>query len=382
MKQNLKFETGKRECVLPRYLLSIELALFSLIGAVVFPASAHAADWGYEGVDAPPAPPAQRSIPVGPDGRATSLPPLKRKESPSELRARAGSLGNPEDNSSEKGSGGTTIGGTTIGGTGSANVGAPGGSKAPLAPTEVVTCWLELLGLVAPVAEAKDLPDVSALQSSLMDDQKGRFTEALSIARNGKDKLAIDSISSFWPLVKKKIADEDQLANYRLLFRALLRHRSTLGSIDPAEKEMLREALGPERVAVSGDPPLTEAAITAYTDMACFLYSQKNPALSVDADDNRELFEKVIRMKFQDAPSKADKAAMNNFPLSWARFRILYTDATPAMRKTLEKRTVSEAGLNGLEIQNPPLEKVLKSQLWRSTFTTAGGGPAKAKGSG
>ncbi len=104
---------------------------------------------------------------------------------------------------------------------------------------------------------------------------------------------------------------------------------------------MLSEVLGPERISVAGDPPLTEDSVDAYGDMACFLYEQAHPGKSVDAVDNRAIFASVIANKFNDAPTPNDKRAMANFALTWAKFKVMWLSADQTDRVTLLEQVAS-----------------------------------------
>ncbi len=225
--------------------------------------------------------------------------------------------------------------------------------------------WLNLLGLVAPIPDSGQLPEGPRYLNQLTEDQRERFGNTLKnlIAQDKRGEFA--SINAYWKRLNERMKDVDQRGNYRLLFRALLSMRADAADVSDAEKEMIFEALGPKRIAEPGPPPLTEDAIHAYTDMACFLYDYSHPGKTVDADDNRELYGLMVRDKFKKAPSDKDRVAMNNFPLNWAKFRILYQDADEEKRKVMAERIASPEGLKGMNNRNEMLESVLSAPSWK-----------------
>ncbi len=347
-----------------------------------------AADWGYD--NQPPAKetPAPDAESTGIPERSSVLPPTRHE--PLELEAQPRSLKLPAKTSPKKTPAKQETSEDTQTEDSSDDVAPEPAKTAPEPdssatsdtvpiPAGVVGKWLNLLGLIAPVEEMSQLPKAPNFHASLLADQKRRFIETLNGLLAGKDGKTLESISLFWAGVDKAAANEEQMANYRLLFRSLLRRRAQSSTIPSEEKEMLMEALGPQRVALSGEPPLTEEAINAYADMACFLYEKNFPGRTVDADDNRQVFIKVIKQKFEDAPRPEDKAAMNNFPISWAKFRIMYIDSSLTDRKAMESKIVSETGLAGMNIKNATLERVLRSPLWGGPGATAKA-PEKAVG--
>ncbi|MDZ4838175.1 MAG: hypothetical protein SGJ27_30700 [Candidatus Melainabacteria bacterium] len=232
-------------------------------------------------------------------------------------------------------------------------------------PKKIITAWLNLFGLVSPVAGPGELPKGPDYSSQLTDEQKKRFTATLKKLLSGKEQAGYKQIDSYWSALARLLQDTDHRSNYRVLFRSLLSMRADAKDIGEEERSMLHEALGPKRIAEIGPPPLTEDAIEAYTDMTCFLYEQSHAGKTVDAGDNRALFAMIVRDKFKKAPTDKDRMAMNQFPLSWAKFRILYTDANPSEKVLLAERIASEQGTRGLNIRNAMLEEVLSSQVWR-----------------
>ncbi|MBZ0184929.1 MAG: hypothetical protein K8F91_01665, partial [Candidatus Obscuribacterales bacterium] len=63
--------------------------------------------------------------------------------------------------------------------------------------------------------------------------------------------------------------------------------------------------------------------------------------------------------------SQKDKIAMANFPLNWAKFRILYSDASESDRTVLLKKLANADGSRGITVSNRLLEKVLSEKPWR-----------------
>lgn len=236
--------------------------------------------------------------------------------------------------------------------------------------------WLQLFGLVAPLA-GSDPSDPSALpsgpdySSSMSAEQKKRFSAFLHKKCSESGDNSYKSIVTYWPELEKAFSVEDHKGNYRLLFRSLLRMRAESTGVPAEERGILLEALGPERIAIKGEPSLSEDAIKAYSDMACFLYEQNHPGKTIDADDNRKLFDLVIRDKFKNAPAFADRLAMSFFPINWAKFRILYTDASEEERQVLVKKLGSAEKNEGATVSNALLEKVLSLPPWKEVVVKA-----------
>lgn len=229
---------------------------------------------------------------------------------------------------------------------------------------KIINAWLNVFGLCSPIADRHKLPKGPDFTTQLTDEQKARFTVTLKKLLNGKEQAGYKQIENYWGALARLLHDVDHISNYRVLFRALLSMRADAPDISDDERGMINEALGPKRIAEIGPPPLTEDAIEAYTDMTCFLYEQSHAGKTVDADDNRALYAMIIRDKFKKAPTDRDRMAMNQFPLSWAKFRILYTDANPSEKVLLAERIASEQGTRGLGIRNAMLEQVLSSPVW------------------
>jgi hypothetical protein len=116
-------------------------------------------------------------------------------------------------------------------------------------------------------------------------------------------------------------------------------------------------------VAVPGDPPLTEEAIDAYADMACFMYEQRHPGKTIDATDNRAIFASVICNKFSEAPTASDRKAVANFALSWAKFKIAWMRASSEKRE--EMLSHLEAGSKSANESNDQLiDLIIRSGPW------------------
>jgi hypothetical protein len=235
----------------------------------------------------------------------------------------------------------------------------------------LISSWMNILGLVTQIDKHGKLPEGPDYSVQLTQSQRNEFSVILKKLLNGSEQTAFRAIGGYWPALSKLLEDPDHRSNYRLLFRSLLSMRADSKDISAEERMMLAEALGPKRIAEIGPPPLTEDAIAAYTDMACFLYEHNHAGKTVDADDNRELYELIVRDKFANAPTAKDKAAMNDFPLSWAKFRILYTDANESEKLLLATRIASEQGTKGLNIRNAMLEEVLSCPVWKRFVISA-----------
>jgi hypothetical protein len=202
---------------------------------------------------------------------------------------------------------------------------------------DAIADWLELLNL--------------ASKQPLDEDQRARFRSQL-LHKLGTDRRPeVLSILKFWPQTAQDIKyGIDQKEGYASLYRALLRFESKSKQLSAEDAVILPEVLGAERIALPGDPPLTEDAVDAYSDMACFMYEQRHPGKTIDAVDNRTIFASVICQKYNNAPSPTAKKAMANFALSWAKFKIAWADAGPPQREqllaSLEAGTKPPAELN------------------------------------
>lgn len=224
-------------------------------------------------------------------------------------------------------------------------------------PPATVQSWLELLGLIS--QNSAELPEqftADKLSSQLTGDQGDRFKKVITERVQDPE---VAKIQNFWTQLRPKLSDADQRDNYRLLLRALLRMKAAKMDDSNPVKDVIQEALGPDRIAISGNTSLSEDAIGAYTDMTCLLYEKTHPGKTVDADDNREIFAQLVRNKFEQAPTEADKKAMNAFPLTWSIFRILYTNASDAERDKMSRELAESNKLSNLKITDKTLALVL-----------------------
>lgn len=192
--------------------------------------------------------------------------------------------------------------------------------------TQAVESWLELYQLVS-------------MDNELTEQQQQLVQQSLAAKLMAGQGAEVLSILEFWPTVKRVVTlMPGQRENYKDLFKALLRlelrsaqeTQANLSEKAGGELEVIAQLLGPERIAVAGDPPLTDAAIKAYADMACFIFEENHPGRTVDAEDNRAMFANVICEKYKAAPNAAAREAMLNFDLTWAKFKILWTKGTEA----------------------------------------------------
>jgi hypothetical protein len=221
--------------------------------------------------------------------------------------------------------------------------------------------WLELFDLISD--NSLDVPNKQKIKQYLSNKAK----------QSPASMQAVLSINTYWPKVKDVITkNEEQKANYRDLFKSLLRmsndaNKSNTSSSDGEDiiTDVIVQVLGPVRIAIAGNPALTEDSINSYADMACFLYEQKHPGKTIDADDNRLVFATVIREKFQNAPSIAAKQAMANFSLSWSKFKIAWVQANDETRHSMVDHLASDGVNTALILKNNPvLDSVLKQWQW------------------
>jgi hypothetical protein len=207
----------------------------------------------------------------------------------------------------------------------------------------------------------------SATPGQLTDDQIVRIKEFYGALLGKSDPRAV-AVLGFWPKLRVYLErNPDRHENYSSLIYSLLRARtrpgtSTASGAQQDETDLIAELLGPVRIAVQGAPPLTEDAVDAYADMACFLYEQKHPGKTIDAMENRAMFSNVIMQKYKDAPKPADRAAMTNFPVGWAKFKVLWAGADEAGRKALLTKLTAEGVQNTAHTPTDPmLAQVLKN---------------------
>lgn len=230
--------------------------------------------------------------------------------------------------------------------------------------------WLQIFGLVKPLANSEKIPD-GPLTKGLTKAQMAKFLAYIRGKLKGPQGGGFRAIETYWPSLQRSLGSAEHRANYRLLFRALLRMKAEEKGTAESEKHLLLEAIGPTMIAETKPPKLSSEAIDAYTDMACFLYAQTHPGKTVDFDDNRKLFALVIRDKFKKAPAYADRLAMSYFPVNWAKFRILYTDATDGERKVLVEKLAKKGKQSKQKVKNELLEKVLSCGPWKNILVAA-----------
>lgn len=223
----------------------------------------------------------------------------------------------------------------------------------------VAECWQQLFELAG--------------NSKLSDDQVQQLRALIVSRMNGGAQSAGEAkaILSFWPKVTSYLVSHpQQKENYGQLLRSLLRWRARMQSQDLAdaklndmatrENDLIVQVLGPVRVAVQAEPPFTEEAVNAYSDMACFVYEQRNPGRSLDASDNREIFANVVCEKFKNAPTEKDRLAMIGFDLTWAKFKIAWEESDNNTRGILlSKLAGSGAGVAWAQVKDPLLEQIL-----------------------
>lgn len=233
--------------------------------------------------------------------------------------------------------------------------------------TQAVEAWLELYQLVS-------------MDNELTEDQQKLVQQSLYAKLMTGQSTEVLSVMEFWPTVKRVCQlMPSQLENYKDLFKALLRLELRTAKANPSnlsekatgELEVISQLLGPERIAVPGDPPLTDAAIQAYANMACFIFEQNHPGRTVDAEDNRAVFANVICDKYRQAPDGPSREAMLNFDLTWAKFKILWTKGTDADHQQMlaQWNTGAKAAATPA-VKRPPvsdmtLAAVLNSGPWR-----------------
>lgn len=233
--------------------------------------------------------------------------------------------------------------------------------------TQAVEAWLEIYQLVS-------------MDNELTEDQQKRIQQSLYAKLMTGQSAEVLSVMEFWPTVKRMCQlMPSQLENYKDLFKALLRlelrtaqaNRANLADKASSELEVIAQLLGPERIAVPGDPPLTDAAIQAYANMACFIFEQNHPGRTVDAEDNRAVFANVICDRYRKAPDGPSREAMLNFDLTWAKFKILWTKGTEADRQQmLAQWNTAGKPAETPAVKRPPvsdmtLAAVLNNGPWR-----------------
>ncbi len=218
--------------------------------------------------------------------------------------------------------------------------------------TPAIEDWIELYDLVS--------------KEQVTAEQKERYRAALAHKLTTPRGAEVSQISEFWPEVRGRIkTNEDQKAAFAAFFRALLRFVTKSKTVTEDDSTILSELLGPERIAVPGDPPLTEDSVDAYGDMACFLYEQAHPGKSVDAIDNRTVFASVIARKYTEAPTEKDKKAMSNFSLSWSKFKVMWLSANESDRKQLYEQ-IAMGKPPASDIKDPLITTIFANGPWHS----------------
>jgi len=212
-----------------------------------------------------------------------------------------------------------------------------------------------------------DFFELAALHS-LSPDQKQDLKLFLSPTTKDSKFSEWAKVSAFMPDVNERVNEQSQDANdFGQLFRALLRLICSPGTLPKAQITVVENIIGPARIAVEGTPSLSEEAVNGYLDMACFMYEQKNPGKTVDADDNRLVFAHVIKDKFNEAPTEKDKLAMANFALTWYKFKVSYDVASKEERALLvqdldERKSLAKITAHSLTA------KILSNGPWHALF--------------
>lgn len=210
--------------------------------------------------------------------------------------------------------------------------------------------WIELFELVS--------------KEQITADQKSRYAEALNHKLTTPRGVEVSQITEFWPEVRGRIKNnDDEKAAFAAFFRALLRFVLKSKTVTEDDSTVLSELLGPERISVPGDPPLTEESVDAYGDMTCFMYEQAHPGKTIDAMDNRTVFASVIARKYSEAPTDKDKRAMANFSLSWSKFKVTWLSANESDRKQLfEQYTMGKPPSS--DIKDPLITTIFANGPW------------------
>lgn len=322
------------------------LVLLALSGcSLLNTRSASGQDWGYDDV--------QPSSPVGGSGSIQGASKVSGSGAKPSVKPSKGSGNEPKKAATQSKAGAVPHKNQRPGGLSAGTPGRlPGGGMDQLTAAQSVSqSWVELFELVAvqPLTEA----------------QKSRYAATIGRLAIGPLREELVAIQSFWPAVAPRIRESAEFReSFRSLFKSLLRMQERAKELDEERSAIIAEVLGPERVADLGPPPLTEDAVDAYADMACFLYEQKNPGKTIDGTDNRAVFASVVLNKFKDAPTEADRRSMVNFAVTWARFRIIYAEASEAEKVRLlgeleKKGTATVAGLS-----NPTVDHILRNGPW------------------
>jgi hypothetical protein len=318
-----------------------------------------AADWGYDNAESPTTPVIPLRAKVQSAATVTA-DPLRTQKAPA---GKAGGAANKtvarNGTAARPASGAAQVASPFARGTAT----AAGQSATTADSTSLVKqSWVQLFELAgAQQLENQQTQEILDLVQSKLNGSAAQKQEALSIL-------------VFWPKLTAYLgAHEDQRENYSSLLRALLRYKARnltggfSGGTEPDqeaanEANIISEVLGPQRLSVPGTVPFSEDAMNAYADMACFIYERRNPGKSVDALDNRAVFATVVSQKFKDAPTKKDQEAMAAFDLSWAKFKIVWTQADESQRAALLNGLMKQgAGAAWAQGHNSMLELVLNN---------------------
>jgi hypothetical protein len=207
-----------------------------------------------------------------------------------------------------------------------------------------------------------------AAMHSLSPDQKQDVKTFLPAQKKDGPGNGWGKVSAFMSEVQERVEQHSPEAeDFGQLFRALLRLTCSSGSLPKPQTTIIENILGPARLAVEGTPSLSEEALNSYSDMACFMYEQKNPGKTVDADDNRLVFTHVIKDKFNEAPTEKDKQAMANFALTWYKFKVSYDVASKEEKALLvqgldERKSLAKTSPNSLTA------KIFANGPWQVLF--------------
>lgn len=231
-----------------------------------------------------------------------------------------------------------------------------------------IAYWVDLINLISQTELSTED------KQKIRDEVKAVLDSELPASQDRK--RCVLEIIDFYPALIVQVQDNPELRQpYTDLLRALFRLvlNEAPGDLFLSETTV-RMLLGPSRLAYSETniqkPQLTEDAINAYSDMACFLYEQKNPDKTLDATDNRAIFAKVISNKFAQAPDFKARMSMAYFDISWAKFRLNWFFAKkPDERKALLAIVGSKQGSEPtIAVQpNHVLQVILSCHLWSPT---------------
>lgn len=230
---------------------------------------------------------------------------------------------------------------------------------------QAARCWVQLFQACA--KQKMDYTQQKQMEAYMLG--KGRA--------GAKQADELRSIMKFWPKLMTDLRDKPEMEmHYADLFKALLRLHERTGtekthveaSPFSSDADLISELLGLQRLAVPGDPPFTEDAVNAYADMAVFIYEQQHAGRTIDANDNRTLFAKVVVEKFNRAPTTADQQAMASFDLAWAKFKIIWFSSDEKTQKLLLEKLVRAGANSTLTVAKDPLmDAVLSNWPWKTT---------------